>query len=58
MTGVFQADMPFAPRPDVIQALTEALVSEIVLAFGLGRAVRSRLLRRIAKIPAQASNRR
>ena len=43
----------FSPRPPVIQALTEALVSEILLAFGLGRAAHSRILRRIAQIPAE-----
>ena len=42
----------FSPRPAIIQALTEALVSEILLAFGLDRAAHSPILRRIARIPA------
>jgi len=42
----------FPPRLSVIQALTEALVDEILIAFGQDRAMRSRFLRKIAQIPA------
>jgi hypothetical protein len=52
MIDPLATSMTFPPRPPVIQALTEALVSEILLAFGLGKAVHSRILRRIAQIPA------
>jgi hypothetical protein len=46
------AAVNYTPRPRIIQALTDALVNEILLAFGQGWALRSWILRRIAQIPA------
>ena len=47
------ADLLAPPdRAPIRRALTEALATEILLAFGLGWAVRSRGLRRLAGIPA------
>jgi 1-acyl-sn-glycerol-3-phosphate acyltransferase len=48
----FSAATLFPPRSPVILALTEALVSEILLAFGLGRAAHAGILRTVAQIPA------